>query len=74
MRGISGIIAAPKFKIDQKVEFVGGIGKIRDHRHESGSWIYYVEMELGAEPDFGRIGFETVIMLPEPEIKKLELA
>jgi hypothetical protein len=30
-------------------------------------------MEMGAEPDFGRIGCETVIMLPESDMKKFEL-
>jgi hypothetical protein len=74
MRGVREVISAPRFKIDQKVEFIGGIGKIRDHHYESGSWTYYVEMAMGEEPDFGRIGCETVIMLPEPEIKKIELA
>lgn len=73
LRGVGDVIPAPKFKIDQKVEFIGGIGKIRDHHHEFGGWTYQVEMEMGAEPDFGRIGFETVIMLPEPEIKKIKL-
>jgi hypothetical protein len=73
MRGTSEVISAPRFKIDQKVEFIGGIGEIRDHYYESGSWTYYVEMAMGVEPDFGRIGCETVIMLPEPEIKIFEL-
>jgi len=72
MRGVSDVISAPKFEVDQEVEFIGGIGKIRDQRYESGNWIYHVEMAMGEEPDFGRIGYETVIMLPEPEVKQFE--
>jgi len=28
---------------------------------ESGTWTYVVEMELGPEPDMGRVGSETMI-------------
>jgi len=43
--------------------FVGGVGKIRSCRPESGTWTYVVEMELGPEPDMGRVGSETMILL-----------
>jgi len=72
MKGVSDVISAPKFEVDIEVEFIGGIGKIRDQHYESGNWIYHVEMAMGEEPDFGRIGYETVIMLPEPEVKQFE--
>lgn len=62
------IIPAPRFEKNQTVEFVGGIGKIKNHYSESDSWIYLVEMAMGPEPDFGRIGYETMILLLEPDI------
>jgi len=41
---------------------VGGVGTIR-LPPESGTWTYVVEMELGPEPDMGRVGSETMILL-----------
>lgn len=67
----ANIIAAPRFQKNQTVEFVGGIGKIKNYHSESGSWIYFVEMAMGPEPDFGRIGYETMILLAEPDIISL---
>jgi hypothetical protein len=64
----ANIIPAPIFKKNQSVEFVGGIGKIKNYHSESNSWIYLVEMAMGLEPDFGRIGYETMILLPEPDM------
>jgi hypothetical protein len=65
------IIPAPSFEKNQTVEFVGGIGKIKNHYSESDSWIYLVEMAMGPEPDFGRIGYETMILLPETDMISL---
>ncbi|AKG20379.1 hypothetical protein [Calothrix sp. 336/3] len=59
---------APRFEKNQTVEFVGGIGKIKNYYSESNSWVYLVEMAMGQEPDFGRIGYETTIILPEPDV------
>jgi hypothetical protein len=62
------IISTPIFEKNQTVKFVGGRGKIKDYYAESNSWIYLVEMAMGREPDFGRIGYETMILLIEPDI------
>jgi hypothetical protein len=64
----SNIIPAPRFEKNQTVEFVGGIGKIKNYYSESNSWIYLIEMAMGPEPNFGRIGYETMILLPEPDM------
>lgn len=61
-------ITAPKFRKDQTVEFIGGTGKIKQYHFEICEWIYLVEMKLGLEPSFGRIGCETMILLPEIDI------
>lgn len=61
-------IAAPKFGIAQVVKFIGGMGKIRNYHSEYYRWTYLVEMEMGPEPKFGRIGYETMILLPEEEL------
>jgi hypothetical protein len=50
------------------VRFIGGVGKIKSFRSESNTWAYAVEMEMGAEPDFGRIGVQTTILLHEDDI------
>ena len=50
------------------VRFLGGVGKIKSFCSESNRWNYAVEMEMGAEPDFGRIGVQTTILLHEDGI------
>ena len=65
---MSSIILDPRFERDQAVKFIGGSGKIKNHHYESGSWFYYVEMAMGSEPDFGRVGCETMILLSESEL------
>lgn len=50
------------------VQFIGGQGKVKSYRPESGSWQYLVEMEMGPEPDMGRIGYETTIVLLESDL------
>lgn len=62
----------PKWGKDLRVRFIGGVGKIKSFRPDSKSWTYAVEMEMGAEPDFGRVGAETTIILYEEDI--LEVA
>jgi len=54
------------------VRFAGGVGRIKSYSPEKHTWTYAVEMEMGAEPDFGRIGAETTILLHEEDI--LEVA
>ncbi|MFB2935353.1 hypothetical protein ACE1B6_08740 [Aerosakkonemataceae cyanobacterium BLCC-F154] len=62
---VSGL---PRYAKNQMVSFMGGIGRIINYHPDSNSWRYAVEMELGPEPDFGRIGYETTILLNESEI------
>ncbi|KAM3095189.1 hypothetical protein ACKFKF_25675 [Phormidesmis sp. 146-12] len=66
------MIASPKFNPDQVVQFVGGEGKVRSHYPDSGSWSYKIEMEMGPEPDMGRIGYETTILLLETDLRPVE--
>jgi hypothetical protein len=61
----------PRFDKNQRVWFVGGVGTIRYCRVESGTWTYGVEMEMGPEPDMGRIGSETTILLHEADIHEV---
>ena len=49
--------------------FLGVIGTIRSYHLESGTWAYAVEMALGPEPDVGRVGSETTILLHEADLK-----
>ncbi|MDZ8110721.1 MAG: hypothetical protein RM338_34690 [Nostoc sp. DedQUE12a] len=65
-------LARPKFCKGQKVEFIGGLGTIIQCCRSSGNWSYLVEMEMGAEPEMGRIGCETTILLFETDIILLE--
>ncbi|WP_088891072.1 hypothetical protein [Leptolyngbya ohadii] len=58
----------PRFNCEQMVRFVGGQGKIKAYHPESGSWQYMVEMEMGPEPDMGRIGYETTVVLLESDL------
>jgi hypothetical protein len=58
----------PRFGREQKVSFLGGCGTIKNYQSESGMWLYLIEMQMGPEPDIGRIGNETRIILPETDI------
>jgi hypothetical protein len=62
------LIKAPDFHPAQRVGFVGGQGIVRGCKPESGSWIYFVEMAMGLEPDFGRVGAETMLCLNEADL------
>jgi len=57
------------FKREQKVKFVGGEGIVRNFKFEDERWLYVVEMPLGREPVFGRIGAETMVLLSETELR-----
>jgi hypothetical protein len=59
----------PKFHHRQRVSFLGGEGIVRNYTSEFGGWTYLVEMALGQEPDFGRIGVETAVLLNEAELR-----
>jgi hypothetical protein len=59
----------PKFRTNHSVSFAGGQGVIRSANWEFGRWTYLIEMALGVEPEFGRIGAETMILLEENELR-----
>jgi hypothetical protein len=59
------------FKQAQQVKFVGGEGIVRNCKFESGTWRYLVEMPMGLEPSFGRIGAETMVLLSETELRAI---
>lgn len=61
----------PKFRKGQRVRFIGGEGIIQNYHPEAGNWTYSVEMSMGPEPDFGRIGYETTVLMSENDIKLL---
>ncbi|MEH1963786.1 MAG: hypothetical protein V7L05_28905 [Nostoc sp.] len=58
----------PKFRNAQWVSFIGGEGIVRSYTPEYGRWMYLIEMALGQEPDFGRVGAETMILLTEADL------
>lgn len=58
----------PSFCHNQRVRFFGGEGIVRSFKPEAGTWAYLIEMALGPEPSFGRIGAETMIILSEVEL------
>lgn len=62
-------IKVPSFRHAQRVSFVGGEGIVRSYRPEAGTWTYLVEMALGLEPDFGRVGAETMVLLNEADLR-----
>ena len=62
-------IEIQRFKPAQRVRFVGGEGIVRNFKFEAGDWRYTIEMPLGREPDFGRIGAETMVLLSETELR-----
>jgi hypothetical protein len=57
------------FDRDQWVRFSGGEGIVRNFKFEAENWTYLVEMPLGVEPNFGRIGAETMVLLSETELR-----
>lgn len=61
-------IGTPNFHCEQRVQFLGGAGIVRSYKPEADSWSYLVEMELGPEPDFGRIGAEAMVIIPEADL------
>jgi hypothetical protein len=58
----------PKFLTKHLVSFAGGQGVVRSATWEFDKWTYLVEMALGAAPEFGRIGAETMVLLDETEL------
>jgi hypothetical protein len=69
---MSTLLAMPRFFKGQYVTFLGGEGLIQSFKLDSGSWTYFVEMMQGPEPEFGRVGAETMILLYETEMQLYE--
>lgn len=67
------VMTMPKFSKKQKVGFVGGTGTIKNCLPESGTWTYAVEMELGPEPEMGRVGSETTVLFHETDIHQVNV-
>jgi hypothetical protein len=65
------LLRMPKFHRLQKVSFAGGEGIVRSSKFEFGSWVYLVEMALGVEPVFGRVGAETMVLLEEVDLRAI---
>jgi hypothetical protein len=63
---------APRFGKGQRVNFIGGSGTIKSCRPDAGRWSYLIEMEMGPEPEMGRIGYETTIQLTEADLSLWE--
>ena len=61
----------PQFHLNQRVYFIGGCGTVKNCQPYAQTWTYAVEMELGPEPEMGRIGYEATILLNESEIQGL---
>lgn len=64
----TALINRPKFRPTQWVSFVGGEGIVRGYQSDAGTWTYLIEMPLGSEPDFGRIGAETMVFFNEVDL------
>jgi hypothetical protein len=47
---------------------IGGLGNIIQCHPNSGHWSYLIQMEIGSEPEMGRIGYETTIILFDTSI------
>ncbi|MBD2060037.1 hypothetical protein H6F88_29275 [Oculatella sp. FACHB-28] len=62
------LIRRPIFRPMQRVSFVGGEGIVRSYKPNAGTWAYLVEMPLGLNPDFGRVGAETMVLLNEADL------
>lgn len=57
-----------QFRKGQKVSFIGGSGTVKNYLSEFSNWFYLVEMEMGPEPEMGRIGYETTILLSQTDL------
>lgn len=62
------VTPVPRFRKGQTVKFVGGTGTVKSHHLDSSSWTYLVEMAMGPEPEMGRIGYETTLLLNESDL------
>ncbi len=67
----SNLRISPRFSRNQIVHFMGSVGRIKSYQANSNTWTYAVEMEVEPEPNFERVGSETIILLDEVDIKLL---
>lgn len=58
----------PEFCHGQQVSFVGGEGIVQNCEPKFGEWVYLIEMPLGIEPDCGRVGAETMVLIDEADL------
>lgn len=65
---VAAVVVGEHLHKGQKVNFIGGTGTIKSYFPDAGSWSYLVEMEMGPEPDMGRIGYETAILLSHSDL------
>jgi hypothetical protein len=65
---VATVTKVPQFHKDESVKFMGGVGTIKSYQLEAGSWTYFVEMDMGPEPEMGRIGYETTVLLNEADL------
>ncbi len=65
------VLALPRFLKSQVVCFVGGVGTVKSYQPDSNTWSYAIEMDMGPEPDFGRVGSETTILLLEADVQSV---
>ncbi|GET40803.1 hypothetical protein [Microseira wollei] len=64
----SNIMSRPKYDKNQIGSFIGGVGTIKNYKPDANTWNYAIEMEMGPEPYFGRLGNETTVLLDEADI------
>ncbi|NMF86383.1 MAG: hypothetical protein EA342_09400 [Leptolyngbya sp. LCM1.Bin17] len=62
------LIGSPSFCYAQHVSFLGGEGSVKSLKYEAKTWLYIIEMTPGPEPDFGRVGGETTVLLSEADL------
>lgn len=62
------LIRLPSFCQAQQVSFLGGEGSVKSCKYEAETWLYIIEMTPGPEPEFGRVGGETTILLSETDL------
>ncbi len=69
---MTAMSTAPRFQRGQMAAFIGGQGVIKNYQLEAGSWAYVIEMEMGPEPEIGRVGCETTVCLFETDLTLLD--
>ena len=67
----TNVLALPRFFKSQVVCFIGGVGTVKSYQPNSNTWSYAIEMDMGPEPEFGRVGSETTIFLLEADIQSV---